>query len=145
MKIFSMLTLVAGVALSSQAFAIEPGVSVEAVNACNQEANQHMLKGADRDAYIANCTAPATIYAATSSGVIPNELQMGCEQGANSRALAGTDRDVYMSECTAYKNTQSLTVSALPVEKVNGCVGEANAKQLKGTDRKSFIHQCFAS
>ena len=145
MKVFSMLTLVAGLALSSQAFAIEPGVPVEAVNACDQLANQNMLKGAERDAYIARCTAPATIYAATSSGVIPNELLMGCEQGANARDLSGSDRDVFMSQCTAYKNTQTLTVAALPVEKVNGCVNEANAKGLKNADRKTFIHQCFAS
>jgi hypothetical protein len=144
-KIIPLLALAAGIAFSSHAFAIEPGVPSQAVNACNDLANQHMLNGAERQAFIDQCMGPSTIASAESSvDVIPTELRMGCDQEADARRLKNTDRDVFMEQCTAAKNIQSLTVAAIPVQKINGCAGEANERRLRDAPRDAFIQECLA-
>jgi hypothetical protein len=145
-KIIPLLALAGGILFSSHAFAVEPGVPIQTVNACNDIANQRMLQGTDRQAFVDQCMGPTTVASVESSeDVIPTELRMGCDQEADSRHLRDADRDAFMETCTAAKNTQALTVAAVPVQKLNGCAGEANERRLRDATRDSFIETCLAN
>lgn len=144
MKVVPLLILAAGLALPAFATATGAGVPLEKVGACTQQANQDGLAGTSRDAFMARCTAPATIHKVSYIGTIPDELRMGCEQGANARGLVDQARDNWMRDCTAHRNVQALTMPAVPLAKINACVGSMNARGLSGTQGDAYVRACIA-
>jgi hypothetical protein len=104
----------------------------EKIEACNKEANEKKLKGAERQKFMKEC------FEAKTADTPQQEKMKACNKEANDKKLKGEARKKFMKECL--KTKPALTPQQ---EKMKACNKEANEKKLKGEARKKFMSECL--
>jgi hypothetical protein len=94
------ISLLVGIALFlsvTQAHALTP--QQEKMKACNAEATQKNLKGADRKSFMKDCLASQPTGAAPAELTPQQQKMKSCNAEATAKGLKGEDRKKFMSGC----------------------------------------------
>ena len=89
-----------GVLLLSAPYAAAGNSQQDKMKACNAEATQKSLKGADRKAFMQTCLAAGSAPAAVNS---QQDKMKSCNADATQKSLKGADRKAFMKTCLSAK------------------------------------------
>ncbi|WP_017347942.1 PsiF family protein [Pantoea sp. A4] len=91
-----LVMALAGVCLSSGAYAAEKTAQQEKMTMCNQNAKTQNLSGDARKSFMSNCLKKDS----KMSGMTPQQMKMKtCNSDASTKGLKGDERKTFMSTC----------------------------------------------
>ncbi len=112
----------------------------ERMRACNAQAGEKSLKGAQRQEFMSTC-----LKGENQGGkrlTAQQERMKTCSAQAKSQALEGQDRKQFMSACL--KGDGASAGGGSPQERMRSCNAQASAKDLKGDARRTFMSRCLS-
>jgi len=124
---------------SSCAFA-DDGLTPEQkhMRACNTQAKQKHLSGAERSRFLSHCLNGRQ---GEAPGLSPRQAKNeSCTKEADNRRLEGAARRGFMSDCVKADRVKEQTSQHT---KLKNCNRRADGRRLTGDDREKFVAGCL--
>jgi len=132
--------LLTALVLFSASAAADDGLTPDQkrMRACNTQAKQKQLSGAERSRFMTHCLNGRNGEAPSlTAHQAKNE---SCTQYADERGLEGAERRGFMSDCVKPERAKQQTAER---EKVKNCNRRADGRRLDGEERKKFVAGCL--
>jgi len=97
----SAMLVMIGLLLGTAGSVVAENPQQEKARACNMEATEKHLKGAERRTYVKTCMAAGREAAAAKPVSQDPEKIKACNAEATSKGLKGADRKAFMKSCLA--------------------------------------------